>query len=109
MLVTVAMDRIVTLFETAIGSEDTHTKKTSALTSPSFAFGSFQVDPEEQATLRAHILEQEIRRSLQTLAKLSPLLHALSSQPSKNTSLQWCADLEHRLETLIAIVEDTWH
>ncbi|KAI9880685.1 MAG: hypothetical protein M1830_001318 [Pleopsidium flavum] len=106
LLISIAMGQIVTLFESSIRSKGFPSNSLSA--SPRLRFGSFQVDPEEQIALRAHIICKELRRSIQALKTLSFTLRNPSTQAAQSVTLhkQWSADMTRRLEALIAAVEE---
>ncbi|KAF7128645.1 hypothetical protein CNMCM5793_003496 [Aspergillus hiratsukae] len=70
---------------------------------PGIGFGSFPLDPEEQASLSARIISTELRRSLQ-------MLRCLSSSPRpdhRSFSLHsWTQNLEKRMQYLISVVDN---
>ena len=106
LLISIAMGQIIALFESSIRSEGFSQTGLGAL--PHLRFGTFQVDPEEQIALRAHIICNELRRSIQVLETLSSTLRNASAQAVQNASIhkQWSADMARRLEALIVAVEE---
>jgi hypothetical protein len=69
---------------------------------PGIGFGSFLLDPQEQAALSARIISTELRRSLQ-------MLRCLSSSPRPDHHCfslnSWTQNLEKRMQYLISVVE----
>ncbi|KAF7180870.1 hypothetical protein CNMCM7691_010161 [Aspergillus felis] len=69
---------------------------------PGIGFGSFLLDPQEQAILSARIISTELRRSLQ-------MLRCLSSSPRPDHRSfclnSWTQNLEKRIQYLISVVE----
>lgn len=107
LLISVVMGQIISLFESSIRSEGF---PPSNLILPRLRFGSFQVDPQEQITLRVHIICKELQRCSQALKVLCVTMRNRSTQVVQSGSLhkQWSADMARRLEALIAAVEGTW-
>lgn len=106
LLICIAADQIVTLFECSIRSKDGLPGAHTLNVMPDLRFGFFQVDPEEMVTLRAHIITKELRRSLQVLETLNLALcnPALQSVPSIGVHKQWTTDMAHRLRGLVGAV-----
>jgi hypothetical protein len=69
---------------------------------PGIGFGSFLLDPQEQAALSARIISIELRRSLQ-------MLRCLSSSPRPDHHCfslnSWTQNLEKRMQYLISVLE----
>lgn len=106
LLICIAADQIVTLFECSVRSQGGLPDAHALDLIPDLRFGFFQVDREEMVTLRAHIITKELRRSLQVLETLSLALHnpALQSVPSVGLHKKWTADMAHRLRGLVGAV-----
>lgn len=106
LLICIAADQMVTLFECSIRSHDGLPGAHTLHVMPDLRFGFFQVDPDEMVALRAHIITKELRRSLQVLETLILALRdpALQSVPSVSVHKQWTTDMAHRLRGLIGAV-----
>ena len=106
LLMCIAADQIVTLFECSIRSSDGLPGAHTLHAMPDLRFGFFPVDPEEMVALRAHVITKELRRSLQVLETLHLALRnpALQSVPSVSLHKQWTIDMAHRLRGLVGAV-----
>lgn len=106
LLMCIAADQIVTLFECSIRSHDGLPGAHTLNVVPDVRFGFFQVDPEEMVALRAHLIIKELRRSLQVLETLNLALSspALQSVPSVSLHKQWTTDMAYRLRGLVGAV-----
>lgn len=106
LLMCIAADQIVTLFECSIRSSDGLPGAHTLNVVPDVRFGFFQVDPEEMVALRAHLIVKELRRSLQVLETLNLALSnpALQSVPSVSLHKQWTTDMAYRLHGLVGAV-----
>lgn len=107
LLICIAMDQIVTLFECSILSEDSLPVSNNHNVGPT-SLGFFQVDPEEMVALRAHFISKELKRSLQVLDTLNHQLQnpALQTVPSVALHKQWTSEMAHRLNNLVMTVGD---
>lgn len=107
LLICIAMDQIVTLFECSILSEDSLPVSSNQNVGPT-SLGFFQVDPEEMIALRAHFISKELKRSLQVLKTLNHQLQnpALQTVPSVALHKQWTSEMAHRLNNLVITVVD---
>lgn len=105
LLICIAMDQIVTLFECSILSEDSLPVSNNQNVGPT-SLGFFQVDPEEMVALRAHFISKELKRSLQVLDTLNHQLQnpALQTVPSVALHKQWTSEMAHRLNNLVITV-----
>lgn len=106
LLVSIAMGQIIALFESSIRSEGFGPSSFGAL--PHLRLGNFQVDPEEQNALRAHIICKELRRSIKVLETMNSTLRNPSTHSIQSANLhkQWSTDMASRLEALIVAVEN---
>ncbi|RJE25043.1 hypothetical protein PHISCL_02636 [Aspergillus sclerotialis] len=94
IILTLAEDLIVTLFEQAI-------QKTRHIhsTGPKVVFGNFSLGPEEQAELKAQIMRKELRHHVGIIQKLL----AVGSAQAK--SEEWLRELDERMQTLISVID----
>lgn len=106
LLICIAIDQIVTLFECSIRSNEGLPSAANLHVLPDLRLGFFQVDANEMIALRAHIITKELRRSLQVLDTLAQALRnpALRSVPSVGLHKQWAADMTQRLGGLVNAV-----
>ncbi|KAL2869629.1 uncharacterized protein BJX67DRAFT_379176 [Aspergillus lucknowensis] len=79
------------------------------LHTPGIGFGSFLLDPQEQAAFRAQIISIELHRSLRMVQSLSmPLLAGrFGPDPARAAVDGWLQDLKQRLRSLISAVESS--
>lgn len=73
-------------------------------------FGSFLLDPQEQAALGAQIISTELHRSLRMVQSLSmplPTTGCFSPDPAGAAVDGWLQVLKQRLRTLISAVEES--
>ncbi|KAL5356674.1 hypothetical protein BJX96DRAFT_171827 [Aspergillus floccosus] len=77
------------------------------LPTPGIGFGSFLLDPEEQAAFRAQIISIELHRSLRMVQSLSMPLQTgrFGPDPASVAVDGWLQDLKQRLRSLISVVE----
>lgn len=106
LLICIAADQIVTLFECSIRSKDGLPGAHTLNVVPDLRFGFFQVDPEEMVALRAHLIIKELRRSLQVLETLNLALRnpGLQNVPSIGLHKQWTTDMAYRVRGLVGAV-----
>jgi hypothetical protein len=76
---------------------------------PGIGFGSFLLDPQEQAALGAQIISTELHRSLRMVQSLSMPLQTgcFGPDPAGAAVDGWLQDLKQRLRTLISAVENS--
>ncbi|OGE48493.1 hypothetical protein PENARI_c028G02266 [Penicillium arizonense] len=76
---------------------------------PGIGFGSFLLDPQEQAALGAQIISTELHRSLRMVQSLSMPLQTRSVGPDPASAAvdRWLQDLKQRLRSLISAVESS--
>lgn len=80
----------------------------AASSTPGIGFGSFLLDPEEQAALRTRIIATELRRSLEIIQALSVPFNS-HCQPLDSSLVVldgWLQELERRMQFLISSVEN---
>ncbi|RHZ46025.1 uncharacterized protein CDV56_102190 [Aspergillus thermomutatus] len=86
-----------------IAGKPSHPHAPALSYAPGIGFGSFLLDPQEQASLSARIISTELRRSLQ-------MLRSLSSPPRPDhisfSLNSWTQNLEKRMQYLISMVEN---
>lgn len=117
LLICIAMEQIVTLFECSIRTSSSSSSSSLLPTSdntnnvvlPNLGFGFFQVDAEEMVALRAHIITKELRRAFVVLETLIRALTSPNLQrvPSIALHRQWTGDMATRLRGLVMVV-DGW-
>lgn len=85
LLISVAMNQVVALFDSIIQSEDSPSG--TAIGVPHLLFGSFPVDREEQVAFCSRLILREIMRCKEALTKLSGLLGHFSMQEVQSVGL----------------------
>lgn len=114
MLLLIAIDQIVTLFEcsmqqgapgdgdrASIGGRDLSAlgdELTGANVLPNLRFGLFQINQDEQLALRSYLLQRELQRCLQVLTNLRD---AIPLEPNP------CTALEARVKQLCSAISDS--
>ena len=108
LLISITMDQMITLFESIfVQSRPTTGSKMDAL-APPLRLGSFQIDAEEHAEMRAYIICRELRKCKQTLESLATMLQRPEMQRVQSLTLhkQWVNEMARRLESLVMTVEE---
>lgn len=111
MLVSTALDIMLSLYENGISSEARHAQSSSSssppprITSnlPNFQFGVFQVDPEERIAFSNLIIRKELRRYTQVIKTLSAGRQGQEDDRSSfgRVHTSWMLELENRVENLV--------
>lgn len=114
LLLCVAVNQMITLFENNIPAMNSFLNTLSVSTLPSLLFGSFQVDHEDQLAFCAGLICREIQRCRQLLDRISGIHdhHQQQSQEPNNTTdstasllqKQWFLVSAERLDGLVAAV-----
>ncbi|KAL4783353.1 hypothetical protein BJX76DRAFT_358096 [Aspergillus varians] len=86
-----------------------HTNTNGLPPAPGIGFGSFLLDPQEQAALGAQIISTELHRSLRMVQSLSVPLQTgfFAPDPAGVAVDGWLQDLKQRLRCLISAVESS--
>ncbi|KAF3896643.1 hypothetical protein GTR04_1226 [Trichophyton interdigitale] len=108
MLLLIAIEQIVTLFERSVGQDPSDSDRASVMSSmggltnigackslsrgnsggnvlPNLRFGSFQISQDEQLELRSYLLQRELQRCLQVLTTLRD---SITLEPNPCTKLE---------------------
>ncbi|MCJ1427544.1 hypothetical protein MMC29_005447 [Sticta canariensis] len=111
ILVSVAMELVVTLYEMGVSLENNTSSKQQGQHSalgenelPNLQFGVFEVDAEEQIEFRNRIICKELRRSIEIIKKFSERnqITARENPHSGKVRKQWYVEMEHRAKRLIS-------
>jgi hypothetical protein len=99
VILTAAAEHVVSLFEAVVRAQPY-----SKYTIPCVGFGTFSIDPEEQAALRTRIISKELRLTAEVIRRLSTATteRRASTQEKVKT---WLQELEQRIQNLIAVME----
>ncbi|EFR00287.1 hypothetical protein MGYG_09013 [Nannizzia gypsea CBS 118893] len=118
MLLLIAIEQIVTLFERSVGQDPSESDRASIISSmggltnigackslsrgntsgnvlPNLRFGSFQISQDEQLELRSYLLQRELQRCLQVL---NTLRDSITLEPNP------CIKLEERVGKLSSTI-----
>lgn len=113
ILVSTAMELVVTLYEMGVSLENTTSPKQQTQDCalgekelPNLQFGVFEVDPEEQIAFRNRIICKELRRSIEIIKKFSEQNQTTASESfhSGKVHKQWYVEMEHRAKRLISLL-----
>ncbi|KAL8818640.1 MAG: hypothetical protein Q9191_007898 [Dirinaria sp. TL-2023a] len=113
-LIAIAMDQMISLFESVFfknrPTAEYPSKTDVAAAAPQLRLGSFQIDAEEHAEMRAYIVCRELRKCKQTLESLAAMLQRPEMRRVQSLTLhkQWVGEMARRLESLVTTVEETW-
>lgn len=111
ILVSTAMELVVTLYEMGVSLENDTSPKPQSQHSglgenelPNLQFGVFEVDAEEQIEFRNRIICKELRRSIDIIKKFSEQNQTTASESphSGKVHKQWYVEMEHRAKRLIS-------
>ena len=109
LLISITMDQMITLFESIFFQSKPITESKMDVLAPQLRLGSFQIDAEEHAEMRAYIICRELRKCKQTLESLATMLQRPEMQRVQSLTLhkQWVGEMARRLESLVMTVEET--
>lgn len=111
ILVSTAMELVVTLYEMGVSSENNPSQKQQSQQSalcgnelPNLQFGVFEVDPEEQIACRNRIICKELQRSIDIIRRFSQQNQstAIEGSHSGKVHKQWYVEMEHRAKRLVS-------
>lgn len=109
LLISITMDQMITLFESIFFQSKPIMESKMDAVAPQLRLGSFQIDAEEHAEMRAYIICRELRKCKQTLESLAAMLQRPEMQRVQSLTLhkQWVGEMARRLESLVMTVEET--